>query len=146
VAWPVGFYGPGRWRRAVTRGSGARARAPAEAGQRLVAAAGSSALGVHAEPLRGLHVAGGQRVDRPERIDGSGPSVSCDPPSAHPAHRRRERATGYDHRRQTSCPYLVHWGAVGIWTTPRSASCGQPPPWAATPSSPPPTPNTSKRV
>ena len=53
VARAVGFHGSRRRRRPVARGSGPRARAPAEAGRRAGAAARSAALGVHAEPLRG---------------------------------------------------------------------------------------------
>ena len=92
VARAVGLHGARRGRRPVARGSGARARAPAEAGRRARAAARAAALGVHAEPLRGLHVAGSQRADGPERVDGSRAPVSRDPQAAHAARRRRRRA------------------------------------------------------
>ena len=100
-------------RRPVARGSGPRARTPAEAGRRARAAARPAAVGVHAEPLRRLHVARGERPDGPERVDGSSALVSRDPEAAHAAHRRGPTAAsrtagGRDHRRQTSCPSLVH--------------------------------------
>ena len=82
-----------RRRRAVARGSGARPRAAAEAGRGAGAVARAAALGVHAEPLRGLHVARGQRADRAERIDGSRASVPGDSPAAHAAPPRMRPAS-----------------------------------------------------
>ena len=50
----------------------------AEAGRRAGAAARASAVGVHAEPLRRLHVARGQRPDGAQRVDGARAPVSRD--------------------------------------------------------------------
>ena len=58
--------------------SGARLlaqRTPRHAGSRDRPARWPSADGLHAVPLRRLHAAGGQRDDRPQRIDRPGPSV-----------------------------------------------------------------------
>ncbi len=71
--------------------SRARTRAPAEAGRRAGAAAGAAAVGVHVEPLRGLHVAGGQRADGAQRIDGPRAPVPGDSPAADVARRKTGR-------------------------------------------------------
>ena len=75
----------------------------AETGGGVVAAAGTSAVGVHAEPLRGLHVARSQRADGAERVDGSRAPVSGDSPSADAARRRFTGiGMGRERRRVTS--------------------------------------------
>ena len=48
----------------------------------LAQAAGAAAVGVRAQPRRGAHLAGGQRDDRPERVDGAGALVPGDPETA----------------------------------------------------------------
>ena len=69
------------------------------AGARAVEAAGAPALRVHAEPLRGLHVAGSQRADGAERIDGTRAPVPRDPQAAHAARRRETGETNVEKRR-----------------------------------------------
>ena len=67
-------------------------------------AAGAAALGVHAEPFRGLHVARSERVDRPERIDGARASVPGDPQAADAVGKRRTPEV----RGETPCPFLTN--------------------------------------
>ena len=85
-------------------------------------AARAAALGVHAEPLRRLHVARSERADRAERVDGAGASVPRDPEAANAARRRRRTP---EDRERNAVSILNRLGATGhlddaalaaIWT------------------------------
>ena len=80
------------------------ARAAAAAGGGAVAAARTAALGFHVEPLRGLHVARGQRHDWTERVDGPRAPVPRDPDDCVRCSPRMARASGWagEKRRVTS--------------------------------------------
>ena len=93
---------PGRGPVAGGSAAGARAARGAEPGARQAARA--AALGVHAEPFRGLHVARSERADRPERIDGARASVPGDPQAADAVGKRRGRRNV---RGETPCPFLT---------------------------------------
>ena len=60
-------------------------RAPAEAGLGAGPIARASAIGVHVEPLRGLHVARGERAHGTQRVDRARPSVPGHSPVARAA-------------------------------------------------------------
>ena len=128
-----GFRRAGGRQRAIARGAAALAGAPAAAGRRACEAAGPAAIGVHAEPLRGLHVAGGQRADRAQRIDGPRASVPGDSQVAGAARPKRHRASAGAAEGENAVSILdrmTRTGVISTTTTSRRdldvGSCGRP--------------------